>query len=396
MRSSQRQRSRAFVFSTILKIRPIIDNAAASAMEANLGKRFTGLAKRFSRGIINVVKGGLIGGLTIGLINKLLSPLNDATEKIEKLLGQGRDASELAARFGTSTGALQQAQFVARSFGLSPDKFAELLTKYGDAVDKARTELQNPFAERSESTRAVVSFVNEKDQLQGFLKFLNGLQIVGRGQGENLFFGEGLRQQVAALRLQGKDLEASQIEALQKQGLAKQLTGEEYKNLIEKAVFGERLYGAAGAFASANYNAQAKVLGVGNPEKLSNALDNLSNQALRLAAKQAQFEAKDLVSASGKINNGVVDSLAAQQAREQGKITQSLNRYQELQRVQQDVDILKNAVNEKIVPQLFKIVGFLGTLVESWQKGSLTSRAEGYARGFMDWFVGPPPGVGGK
>ncbi len=74
------------MFSEILRIKPVLDSGAAKQMEQSLSARFSSIAKRFGGGLKSVIKGSLLG-ISIGLLNRLLNPLEALEEKIKNLLG---------------------------------------------------------------------------------------------------------------------------------------------------------------------------------------------------------------------------------------------------------------------------------------------------------------------
>ncbi len=140
------------MFTEILRVKPVLDNTAAVQMEQSLHARFTRIASRFGGGLKAVIKGSVLG-ISLGLLNRILNPLEAVEEKIKALLGQGTDIQDMAERLGTSPGQLRQLQDVAKSLGVPGDQLKEVLSKFAESIEQARVEIKNPELQRRKCSR---------------------------------------------------------------------------------------------------------------------------------------------------------------------------------------------------------------------------------------------------
>lgn len=173
------------MFKEVLKIEPQVTSSDLSKMEKSLGARFKRIAKGFGKGLTAVLTGGGVAGLAIGLIDKILNPLKEVQDAIERTLQRGDDVATNAKQFGTTTGKLFKLQQLGQASGLEPGQLDVLLGKFQTAVAEAR---QDP----SKQT-AVRAFTDEKDTAEGFFKFIQSLQAADettRTLAQNEVFGE--------------------------------------------------------------------------------------------------------------------------------------------------------------------------------------------------------------
>lgn len=301
------------MFSEILKIKPVLDTSTASQMEQSLSARFARVAQRFGGGLRAVIKGSFLG-ISLGLISRLLNPIEALEEKIKKILGEGTDVKELADKFGSSPGQLKQLQDVAQSLGVNPDQFKDMLTKYADAVDKAREELANPFAERSESTTALKQFVGEKDAVKGFMNFLSSLKSAGEGPGSTLDLGHGEKRQ---------------------------LTGSETRERIEKDIFGSAQTGAAKRLIDANVPEVAKNINEPSVETLTEKLNKAAGLADQKRMLDVQNQTQDFVNATNKLNGKMVTDMADAERMQMDRDTKQLASYDDLRTAANGIEQVK-------------------------------------------------------
>lgn len=162
------------MFTEILKIKPQLDNKDLREMERTLQGRFTKLAKGFGKGLLNAVKGAGVAGIVLGLIDKVLNPLQDVQEAIDRSLKSSDDISTNARQFETTTGKLFKMVQLAKATGLDQDNLFTLINKYQNAVAEAKAD---PNADS-----AVRNFTGEKDQVEGFFNFIQSLQKMEKSQ----------------------------------------------------------------------------------------------------------------------------------------------------------------------------------------------------------------------
>lgn len=157
-------------FSEILKIKPQLDNSDLRKMENTLNARFRRIAKKFGGALTSVFKAGGGIGLALGLVNKFLNPLKETQESIERLLTSSDDIATNAAQFETTTGKLYKLISLAKSSGLSQDNLFMLLSKYQNAIGRARLDPNDI------SAPAVQNYVGDKDIVDSFFSFIQDLR----------------------------------------------------------------------------------------------------------------------------------------------------------------------------------------------------------------------------
>lgn len=157
------------MFSEILKIIPKIDNKDLQAMQNQLQTRFAKVAKGFGKGLVSAFKGGGIAGAALGLIDKLLNPLQEVQESIDRTLKTSDDLATNAEQFNTTTSKLYKLTALAKSQGLDNDNLFMLITKFQTAVAQSKA---NP---NDNSVSSVREFGGE-DTADEFFSFITSLQ----------------------------------------------------------------------------------------------------------------------------------------------------------------------------------------------------------------------------
>src|SRR4051812_42229231 len=104
---------RQFMFTEILRIRPQLDNSDMNNMERTLTSRFGRVAKKFSAGL----KAAVILGAGAALLEKVLNPLNETREAIDRTLNKSSDLTTSAKQFGSTPGELLRLQGLAGAKG---------------------------------------------------------------------------------------------------------------------------------------------------------------------------------------------------------------------------------------------------------------------------------------
>jgi len=162
------------MLSEILKIIPKLDDKQMKNMEKNLQGRFAKLAKSFGKGLMNVFKGGGIAAVAIGLINKVLNPLKEVQEAIDRALSKSDDIATNAKQFNTTTGKLAKLITLARATGLDQDNLFMLINKFQGAVAEAQIDPNDP------KNASVKNYVGIEDSAEAFFGFINELQKMDR------------------------------------------------------------------------------------------------------------------------------------------------------------------------------------------------------------------------
>ena len=292
------------MFSTILKVIPKLDTTALAAMERSLGQRFKNVAKKFGSGITAIFKGGGAVGAIAGLIDKLLNPLQEINESLQRTLNAGDDLATNAAQFNTSAGRLFKLQALAQSTGLDADALFMLISKFQNAVAEAQQDPSKPSA--------VGNFVNEKDTVEAFYKFIQELQKLDKNQ---------------------------QI-------------------LVQQQVFGEKQILKMSEFLNADFAKQEKLIGAGmgqNYDQAINKIASLSDMNDALAAKR---NLQDMLNKSQALNEGIIRSRDAAEKLNLQRENARFASYQNLQTISDTTTKIFTLV-ENMLGTLGKFISFI-------------------------------------
>lgn len=280
------------MFSEILKIIPQIDSKDLAKMEKALQSRFTKIAKGFGKGLANVLKGGGIAGVALALIDKLLNPLKEVQEAIDRSLAKGDDLATFAAQFNTTAGRLAKVQALGEASGLDAEGLRMLLVKF-------QTSLAEAAADPNKDT-SVRAFAGREDTLEAFFEFIQSLQKLNKGD---------------QLRVQSE-------------------------------VFGERQILKASEFLNADFNALAKTFGRFDAEKLTvaaNKLAGISDLNDQLAAAR---NLDDLQAKAGVINSGMIRAKDASERLNLQKENARIQSYKDLQTISDSVTKIMGIVEQ--------------------------------------------------
>lgn len=338
------------MFTEILRIKPSLDPAATARMEQTLSKRFNKVAKTFSGALKAVVKSSVIG-IGLGLLASLLNPLQELEERIKKLLGQGDDLTEQADKFGTTPGALKQLENVAGLQGVTPEKLSTLMNAFVNALETAKKEMEeialDPSKSLSQASSAVEQFVGQKDQAQAFFSFIQGLKKFG------------------------------------------QSAGTDRRSDVEKAVFGERLYGPSRKFVESNFGSELQRLsGAPSPEKVTAAANKLTDLQRLLDAKNIVNQTQDLVGSANKVTPSIVAQMAQREKEEATRNRNEIDQYANLAKAARSLQNLTDLATQ--LKDL--VITGLGHLefITGWIKNLLPSLPSlpSIGKGWMSWIGG--------
>jgi len=215
------------VFSEILKIIPKLEPKDLNAMQKALQSRFTSIAKGFVKGLLGAIKGGGIAGIALGLINKVLNPIKEVQEAIERTLKTSDDLATNAQQFNTTTGKLAKLVTLAKATGLDEQNLYTLINKFQGAVATAAADPNDPTAS------SVKNFVGQKDTADAFYAFIVELQKMDRNQQlliQQQVFGEKQILKMADFLQQG----ATGFEKLAKVTGIDKVTSEQAGSKIER------------------------------------------------------------------------------------------------------------------------------------------------------------------
>lgn len=162
------------MFSSILKIIPKLDESTLRKMEKNLQSRFTKVAKGFGRGLQAAVKLGGIASIGLALIDRILNPLKEIQEAIDRTLKSSDDVVTNAKQFNTTAGKLSKLIALGESTGLDQDSLFMLINKFQTAVAEAGADPKAPSSVRA--------FVGREDSAAAFFEFIQSLQKMGKNE----------------------------------------------------------------------------------------------------------------------------------------------------------------------------------------------------------------------
>lgn len=341
------------MFSEILKIIPVISPGDGKKMEKSLSERFGKVASRFGSGLKAVIKGSIIG-ISLGLLNRLLNPLEALEDRIKSLLGQGSDARDLADRFNSTPGQVQRLQDVAEIAGVKPDQLQEMMVKFAQAVETAREELSTKGSDISPSTNAVQDFIGQKDMVESFIAFLTRLRAEGQSPGRDVTYnGQFLKHQ------SGMDSR----KAIEKEVLGEVQFGG-MKRLIETDL-AEKLGGLKGAF---------------DTNQLNETLTSLASMEDKRRALEVASRTQSLIDATNKISDNTVKQMEAATAREQQRLDSQLQGFNDLRRAANGIETLKEGLTGLSL-SVTKALGYLGNIAERLNK-------VGDSKIFRNWLWG--------
>lgn len=289
------------MFSEILKIIPQIDSKDLNKMEKALQSRFTKIAKGFGKGLSNILKSGGIAGVALALIDKLLNPLKEVQEAIDRSLSKGDDLATYAAQFNTTAGRLAKVQAMGEASGLDAEGLRMLLVKFQGATSEAA-------ADKGKDT-SVRAFAGREDTLSAFFEFIQSLQKMKKG--------DQLR--------------------------------------VQTEVFGERQILKASEFLNADFAKLGKVFGRFDSDTLSKSANRLAGMSDLNDQLSAVRNLDDLNAKAGVINTGMIRS------RDQ---SERLNLQKENARIKsyQDLAAISDSVT-KIMGLVESGLGLLGSLI---------------------------------
>lgn len=302
------------MFSEVLKIIPKLDPKDLNKMQQLLQARFTKIAKGFGKGLLNVIKGAGIAGLALSLIDKLLNPLKETQEAIDRMLKSSDDIATNANQFNTSTGRLFKLVQLAKATGLDQDNLFQLITKFQTAVAEARANPSQPSAVRN--------YVDQEDTAQAFFEFIQALQSMEKNQ----------------------------------------------QVLVQQSVFGEKQILRMADFLQTDFARKFGEVGLDkvSSQKLTQSIEKMANLNDLADALEARRETQDVLTKSGVITESMIRArdksakIALERENQQianynnlAAISQTTDKIMGL--VEQGIGLLGGLIN-KLVPAVDKIV----------------------------------------
>lgn len=319
------------MFSEILKIIPRIDSKDLARMERTLQSRFTKIAKGFGKGLTAAVKGGGIAAIGLALIDKILNPLKETQEAIDRMLSSSDDISTNAKQFNTTSGKLFKLVQLAKATGLDQDNLFQLINKFQTAVAENR-------ADPTKAT-SVANFANNEDTAASFFEFIQSLK---------------------AMEDKGAQL------------------------LVQQQVFGEKQILKMADFLQSDFPKLVADVGLDKvaSSKLTGDIDKLGALKDLSDVLTARREVKDVQTKAGIINEGMVRSR---------DVSEQIALKRENARIQnfKDISAISQTV-ERVMTLVEDGVGMLGKFINFIQPtlNRIVSMLENFSKAsiFKSWF----------
>lgn len=242
------------MFEAILKILPKLTDADLKAMERSLQSRFTRVAKGFGRNLMKTLKGGGLAGAALALVNKIINPLKETNDAIERTLKTGSDLVTNAGQFGTSAGRLFKLTQLARSKGIDDDGLYMLLSKFQATVAENR-------ADPTKGT-AVANFTKETDTAKAFFDFIQSLKTLDKSQ----------------------------------------------QVLVQQQVFGEKQVLKMASFLQTDFGKQIEKLGLGDTDEYTRKLTKIDRLSDKEDVLKTRREGGDLMAKSGLLSDRIIEA----------------------------------------------------------------------------------------
>lgn len=313
------------MLSEILKIVPKLDSKDLQAMQKALESRFSKLSKSFGKGLMSAIKGGGIAGIALGLIDKLLNPLKEVQEAIERTLKTSDDIATNAKQFNTTTGRLFKLVQLGKSTGLDQDNLFTLITKFQTAIAEAK---QNP---NNEAVSSVRGFVDQEDTAAAFFGF---------------------------------------IQSLQKMDKNTQL-------LVQQQVFGEKQILKMADFLQTDFPRQFAAVGLDkvSTDRLTTGIEKLADLNDKADILEARRGTKDILAKSGVITDSMIVARDKSERLALQKENEKISQYESLATISDSVAKIEGVVTQglgligdlikMLTPFIDKVTGFINGMVKS-------------------------------
>ncbi len=162
----------------VLQITPQLTTSDLNKMEQSLNSRFGKVAKKFGKGLLDVVMGGGILGVGLALIQRLLNPLKEVQEAVDRTLNKSSDLTTQATHFGSNAGELAKLHAFGSAKGIESGSLDVLVEKFQQAVVAAQKD--------PTTNSPVRQFVGKTDMVSSFLTFVDNLKKASTQQQEQV------------------------------------------------------------------------------------------------------------------------------------------------------------------------------------------------------------------
>lgn len=325
------------MFRDVLKINPQLETKDLEKMQRALQSRFTKIAKNFGKGIANIFKGGGIAGVALALIDKVLNPLKEVQEAIDRTLKSSDDLATNAKQFNTTTGKLYKLVQLGKATGLDQDNLFQLVTKFQTAVAGARLDPNDPMS------TSVVKYANRTDTADAFFEFIQALQRMDK------------RDQV----------------------------------LVQEQIFGQKQILKMADFLQQDFPSLLKQVGLANvsSDKFTKSIEGLAGLNDLADVLAVRRENQDILTKGSTINESMIRARDKQERVALERENQRIRSYQDLASISTTVENIMKLVEggvallgsliNKVTPAIERLV----SIAEAWAKSPM-------ARGIRGLFGG--------
>lgn len=283
------------MFKEILYIIPKLSASALNEMDRALSSRFAKVAKKFGKGLASSLMGGGIAGAALGIIDKILNPLKETQEAIDRTLRSSDDAVTNAKQFNTTPGKLFRLQQIAKSTGLDEGSLDVLIQKFQASVAEAQAD--------PKKVTSVRNFVDQKDTATGFFEFIQALQKMEKGQ---------------------------QI-------------------LVQQEVFGEKQILRMADFLQTDFAAQSKLIGGPTSEQLNPRLQKLGDLNDLKDVLEARRTLSDTMVKGKVINEGMIRAQDRAEKLTLERENKQIQSYQDLANISNAAEQITNLVKDGVL-----------------------------------------------
>lgn len=290
------------MYEEVLQIKARLDQLEARKMESDLNKRFKRISKGFGNGLKTAITGGAIGALAGSLIAKVLNPLKETEETINKILGSAASVKDQADQYESSSGNVFKLQQLAKAKGVDEQQLGTLLTKFQVALAEAR-EFQSLSKEKQEekgplegASAIVQNFTDEKDVAEAFYQFQK------------------------ALRLQTKDAQT----------------------MIIKDLFGEKTIGKTFSFLNEDLDALSKQIGARGGDYYTKFIESVDKKSNLQSVLESRRNLDYLPKQASGITEKMIYDMDRSQRVELDKQIDNLAMFDKLKQAQVDINEIKN------------------------------------------------------
>lgn len=285
------------MFSEILKINPKLDNTDLNKMESQLSGRFGKIAKKFGSGLKTALSIGGIASIGLALIEKVLNPLKEIQDQIEKTLHRADDLKTNAEQFGTTSGNLFKLQTLAQAHDVAPDQLNLLIGKFQVAVAQA-------LADPSKQTSVRNFAFQGADTAESFFQFIQAVNKLPKEQ----------------------------------------------QTLAQAEVFGEKqMFKAAEFFNEKDFTSLSRKIGLAPSETYTKKIDRAAELSYTDKILKANLAVKDLIQSADKISEKQVLGINVSQGVAESRTRNRIDAFDKIKTVDDSINTITALLTDSLL-----------------------------------------------